>query len=75
MVRIKVKRLVEGARLPRYAHVGEFGDLAADVYASAGVVLARAGSTVVELCAAGRASRISPGRVFAITGRSARPSR
>jgi dUTP pyrophosphatase len=29
--------------MPRYAHVGEFGDLAADVYASAGVVLASAG--------------------------------
>lgn len=43
MVTIGVKRLVEGAQLPRYAHVGEFGDLAADVYASAGVVLARAG--------------------------------
>jgi dUTP pyrophosphatase len=43
MVKIGVKRLVEGAQLPRYAHVGEFGDLAADVYASAGVVLARAG--------------------------------
>ena len=43
MVRIKVKRLVEGARLPRYAHVGEFGDLAADVYASEGLTLAAAG--------------------------------
>jgi len=43
MVRIKVKRLVESARLPRYAHVGEFGDLAADVYASADAVLASAG--------------------------------
>jgi dUTP pyrophosphatase len=43
MVKIKVKRLTEAARLPRYAHVGEFGDLAADVYASGDVVLARAG--------------------------------
>ena len=43
MVKIKVKRLSEAAQLPRYAHVGEFGDLAADVYASADVTLARAG--------------------------------
>ncbi|HWB31717.1 MAG TPA: dUTP diphosphatase [Acidobacteriaceae bacterium] len=43
MVKIGVKRLVEAARLPRYAHMGEFGDLAADVYASEDVVLARAG--------------------------------
>jgi dUTP pyrophosphatase len=42
-VAIKVKRLVAAARLPRYAHVGEFGDLAADLYASAGVTLAAAG--------------------------------
>ena len=43
MVSIKVKKLDAAAQVPRYAHVGEFGDLAADVYASAGVVLARAG--------------------------------
>ena len=43
MVPIKVKRLTEAAQLPRYAHTGEFGDLAADVYASADVTLARAG--------------------------------
>jgi dUTP pyrophosphatase len=35
MVAIKVKKLVEGAQMPRYAHVGEYGDLAADLYASA----------------------------------------
>ena len=48
MVKIKVKKLSAGAQVPRYAHVGEFGDLAADVYASARVVLAgasEAGST------------------------------
>jgi dUTP pyrophosphatase len=44
MVQIKVKRLSEAARLPRYAHVGEFGDLAADVYASVDATLA-AGET------------------------------
>ena len=43
MVSIKVKKLDAAAQMPRYAHVGEFGDLAADVYASAGVVLAGAG--------------------------------
>jgi len=43
MVAIKVKKLVEAARLPRYAHVGEFGDLAADLYASSPAVLAAAG--------------------------------
>jgi dUTP pyrophosphatase len=43
MVAIKVKRLTAAARVPRYAHVGEFGDLAADLYASVGVVLGAAG--------------------------------
>jgi dUTP pyrophosphatase len=43
MVPIKVKKLSTAAQLPRYAHVGEFGDLAADLYAAAGAVLARAG--------------------------------
>ena len=45
IVQINVKRLVEGARLPRYAHVGEYGDLAADLYASEGLIL-EPGSTV-----------------------------
>ena len=45
MVAIKVKKLVEAAQVPRYAHVGEFGDLAADLYASTGAVLAAAGET------------------------------
>lgn len=43
MVPIKVKRLTESAQLPRYAHTGDFGDLAADVYASADTSLAPAG--------------------------------
>ena len=43
MIQIKVKRLTESAQLPRYAHVGEFGDLAADVYANADTSLAHAG--------------------------------
>jgi dUTP pyrophosphatase len=44
-VAIKVKKLNAAAQVPRYAHVGEYGDLAADLYALAGVTLA-AGSTL-----------------------------
>lgn len=44
-VRIGVKRLVPEAQLPRYAHVGEYGDLAADLYASQTMVI-EAGATV-----------------------------
>jgi dUTP pyrophosphatase len=43
MVRIKVKRLDAAAQMPRYAHAGEFGDLAADLYASARVALSAMG--------------------------------
>ena len=43
MVAIKVKKLVEAAQMPRYAHVGEYGDLAADLYASADARLEAAG--------------------------------
>src|SRR5690242_19145479 len=43
MVSIKVKRLHAQAQMPRYAHTAEFGDLAADVYACEGVMLAAAG--------------------------------
>lgn len=42
-VAIRVKRLTASAQAPRYAHAGEFGDLAADLYAAADAVLARAG--------------------------------
>ena len=42
-VAIRVKKLDAAARIPRYAHLGEFGDLAADLYASAGVTLTAAG--------------------------------
>jgi dUTP pyrophosphatase len=45
MVKIKVKRLNAAAQMPRYAHVGEYGDLAADLYASGAAVLA-AGATL-----------------------------
>lgn len=45
MVPIKVKKLVAQAQLPRYAHVGEYGDLAADLYASEALIL-EPGSTM-----------------------------
>jgi dUTP pyrophosphatase len=45
IVRIKVLKLNSAAQLPRYAHTGPFGDLAADLYAVAGVTLA-AGATM-----------------------------
>jgi dUTP diphosphatase len=38
-VRIKVMKLDAAAQLPRYAHTGAFGDLAADLFAVAGVTL------------------------------------
>jgi dUTP pyrophosphatase len=40
MLSIKVKKLSPDARLPRYAHTGDYGDLAADVYALAAATLA-----------------------------------
>ena len=40
MLSIKVKKLNPAARVPQYAHTGEFGDLAADLYASVAAVLA-----------------------------------
>lgn len=43
-VTIKVARLQPNATLPRYAHSGPFGDLAADIYAAEEVFLA-AGET------------------------------
>ena len=43
MLKIGVKRLSASAQLPRYAHTGEFGDLAADIYASEAVTLAAVG--------------------------------
>ena len=44
-VRIKVLKLHQDAQLPRYAHTGLFGDLAADLYAVAGATL-EAGATM-----------------------------
>lgn len=42
-VRIRVQRLHPAAQLPRYAHTGPFGDLAADLFAAEAVLLAPAG--------------------------------
>jgi dUTP pyrophosphatase len=44
-VRIKVMKLDAAAQLPRYAHTGPFGDLAADLYAVESTTLA-AGATM-----------------------------
>ena len=45
-VRIGVLKLHAGARAPRYAHDGPFGDLAADLYAVEGAIL-EAGATAL----------------------------
>jgi len=55
-VRIKVMKLDAAAQLPRYAHTGPFGDLAADLFAVAGVTL---GAGATAAVATGRGSRIS----------------
>ncbi len=47
-VEIKVKRLNEAALLPRYAHSGAWGDLAADLYAAAAVTIAAGESALVS---------------------------
>jgi len=39
IVRIRVAKLQPEAQLPKYAHTGEFGDLAADLYAVAAATL------------------------------------
>lgn len=38
-VRIKVRKLDQAAQMPRYAHTGAFGDLAADLYAVVDTIL------------------------------------
>lgn len=45
VVPIKVLKLKAEAQVPRYAHVGAYGDLAADLYASEAMVI-EAGATV-----------------------------
>jgi dUTP pyrophosphatase len=44
VVSIKVKKLSAAARVPKYAHVGAWGDLAADLYAALAATIA-AGQT------------------------------
>jgi len=47
--KILVQRLLASAQMPRYAHAGEYGDLAADLFAAEAAVLApvgKPGSTV-----------------------------
>ena len=41
--RILVQRLVDSAQMPRYAHSGAYGDLAADLFAAEAATLAPAG--------------------------------
>src|ERR1035437_1258509 len=61
MVAIKVKKLDAAAQMPQYAHVGEFGDLAADLYASAGAMLAAAGEAgSTQAVATGIALEVPP---------------
>ncbi len=43
MVLIQVQRLLPSAQLPRYAHTGPFGDLAADLFAAEASTLAPIG--------------------------------
>ncbi len=47
VVSIKVKRLSAEARLPKYAHTGPWGDLAADLYAAAAATLGPGATAVV----------------------------
>ena len=41
--KILVQRLLPAAQMPRYAHTGEFGDLAADLFAAEAATLAAVG--------------------------------
>ncbi len=45
MLRIRVQRLHPAAQLPRYAHTGPFGDLAADLFAAEAITLAPIGES------------------------------
>jgi dUTP pyrophosphatase len=48
VVKIKVKKLHEQGQLPRYAHTGAFGDLAADLYAAEGATIAAGATAAVS---------------------------
>jgi dUTP pyrophosphatase len=45
MPHVKVQRLHPAAQMPRYAHTGLFGDLAADLFAAEATTLAPAGTS------------------------------
>jgi dUTP pyrophosphatase len=47
-VSIKVKRLSAEAKLPKYAHAGPWGDLAADLYAAVAVMIGRGETALVS---------------------------
>jgi len=47
MLSIQVKKLSPAAILPRYAHTGDYGDLAADVYALEAATLAAGETTAI----------------------------
>ena len=66
-VRIKVMKLDASAQLPRYAHKGMFGDLAADLFAVAGVTL-DTGATVAV--ATGLAMEFPPSHGALVEDRS-----
>lgn len=48
MVRIKTLKLKPEAQLPRYAHVGAYGDLAADLYAAEALVIVPGATVAVS---------------------------
>jgi dUTP pyrophosphatase len=47
-IEIKVKRLHAEAKLPKYAHTGPWGDLAADLYAAAAATIAPGETAMVS---------------------------
>jgi dUTP pyrophosphatase len=66
-VRIKVLKLDPAAQLPRYAHTGRFGDLAADLYA---VVDARLDAGATVAVATGVAMEFPPSHGALVEDRS-----
>jgi dUTP pyrophosphatase len=48
VVKIKVKRLNQLGQMPRYAHTGPFGDLAADLYSAEGTTIAAGATAAVS---------------------------
>jgi dUTP pyrophosphatase len=67
MVAIRVKRLHESATLPRYAHTGEHGDLAADLCSVEDLVFKRGD---VKTISTGIALELPPGYGGIIADRS-----